>query len=33
MRGIAMEYLENPDNFSIREEAPKLFSVFFRKWN
>lgn len=33
MRGIAMEYLENPDSFSLREEAPKLFSIFFRKWN
>jgi MAATS-type transcriptional repressor, C-terminal region. len=33
MRGIAMEYLENPDSFSLREEAPKLFRIFFRKWN
>lgn len=33
VRGIAIEYLEHPDSFSIREEAPKLFNVFFRKWN
>ncbi|GGF59669.1 TetR family transcriptional regulator [Alteromonas lipolytica] len=33
VRGIATEYLENPDSFSIRKEAPKLFNVFFRKWN
>ncbi len=32
-RGIVHEYLENPDQFSLKQEAPKLFDVFFRKWN
>jgi len=32
-RGIVHEYLENPSQFSLRKEAPKLFDVFFRKWN
>lgn len=31
-RGIVVEYLENPGEFSLIEMAPKLFGVFFGKW-
>ena len=31
-RGIVIEFLESSGEFSLTEEAPKLFRVFFGKW-